>query len=83
MSEKISVLICTYNRPQLLAQCLRALVDNTIAKPDQIVVVNGGDARTDRVVESIQNYAPTSLEIKISRLAAISACHNALAKLSQ
>jgi len=46
----VSVLICTYNRHEMLRQALTALVDGTIEKPDQIVVVNGGDERADRVV---------------------------------
>ncbi len=50
----LSVLICTYNRPELLAQCLRALIEHTDEKPNQVVVVNGGDERTDQIV---QEYA--------------------------
>ncbi len=46
----LSVLICTYNRPEMLASCLHALLERTGEKPDQVVVVNGGDARTDQVV---------------------------------
>lgn len=45
-----SVLICTHNRHELLAQALHALVEETEEKPDQVVVVNGGDERADRVV---------------------------------
>jgi GT2 family glycosyltransferase len=48
---KFSVLICTYNRPLLLAQCLEALISRTSEPPDEIVVVNGGDERADEVVE--------------------------------
>ena len=47
---KFSVLICTYNRPDLLAQCLEALICRATEKPDEIVVVNGGDLRADEVV---------------------------------
>jgi GT2 family glycosyltransferase len=47
---KLSVLICTYNRPELLAQCLDALLCRTTEKPDEVVVVNGGDERSDEVV---------------------------------
>jgi GT2 family glycosyltransferase len=53
----VSVLICTYNRSTLLAQCLDALVERTTVKPDQIVVVNGGDARADAVVEKVRSGA--------------------------
>jgi glycosyltransferase involved in cell wall biosynthesis len=38
---KFSVLICTYNRPELLQQALQALIEETEEKPDQVVVVNG------------------------------------------
>lgn len=46
----ISVLICTYNRAELLEQCLAALLVRTEEKPDQVVVVNGGGSDTDQVV---------------------------------
>src|SRR5215813_5286080 len=45
-----SVLICTYNRHEMLHMALKALVDTTIEKPDEVVVVNGGDERADQVV---------------------------------
>lgn len=54
---KFSVLICTYNRPDLLAQCLEALICRTTEKPDEIVVVNGGDERSDHVVETAKGKA--------------------------
>ena len=54
---KFSVLICTYNRPDLLAQCLEALISRTTEKPDEIVVVNGGDERSDEVVETAKGKA--------------------------
>ncbi len=49
---KLSVLLCTYNRPELLAHALESIVKYSEEKPDQVVVVNGGDERADRVVES-------------------------------
>jgi GT2 family glycosyltransferase len=48
---KFSVLICTYQRHELLDKALSALVDGTLEKPDEIVVVNGGDQRADEVVD--------------------------------
>ena len=66
---KFSVLICTYNRPELLAQCLEALICRTSEKPDEIVVVNGGDERTDVIVgQSIKESAAgceQRIEIKL------------------
>lgn len=50
----LSVLICTYNRPEMLAKCLQALMERTVEKPDQVVIVNGGDQRSDEIV---QEYA--------------------------
>jgi glycosyltransferase involved in cell wall biosynthesis len=52
MYSTFSVLICTYNRHKLLRKALQALIENTEEKPDQVVVVNGGDQRADRVVQS-------------------------------
>lgn len=68
MSESLSVLICSYNRPGLLAQSLDALLFRTTEKPDQVVVVNGGDERADEVVKSIGQGAKSkelSIEIKL------------------
>jgi glycosyltransferase involved in cell wall biosynthesis len=48
---KFSVLICTYQRHELLDKALSALIDATDEKPDQVVVVNGGDERANWVVE--------------------------------
>src|SRR4051812_12711316 len=50
--KTLSVLICTYNRPDLLKKALRALVEETIEKPEQIVLVNGGNSDADAVVRS-------------------------------
>lgn len=60
---KLSVLICTYNRPELLARALESLIKNAEEKPDQIVVVNGGDERTDRLVESVMTANQSKVEI--------------------
>jgi GT2 family glycosyltransferase len=49
---KFSVLVCTYNRHELLGRSLHALVERTREKPDEVVVVNGGDTRADAVVQS-------------------------------
>lgn len=54
MNATLSVLICSYNRPTLLAQALAALTDRIDEKPNQIVIVNGGDARTDQIVQEYQ-----------------------------
>ncbi|HYJ86783.1 MAG TPA: glycosyltransferase [Pyrinomonadaceae bacterium] len=62
---KLSVLICTYNRPELLAQCLDALLCRTTERPDQVVVVNGGDERTDEVVRQSAKAAGQEIEIKL------------------
>ena len=58
-----SVLICTYNRHELLPLALRALLDGGEVKPDQVVVVNGGDARADAVVAAFQGRA--GVEVKL------------------
>jgi GT2 family glycosyltransferase len=64
---KFSVLICTYNRADLLAQCLEALICRTTEKPDEIVIVNGGDERADEVVEGQRSEirGQKSIEIKL------------------
>jgi GT2 family glycosyltransferase len=59
----LSVLICSYNRPQLLAQCLSALDEKSSEKPDQVVVVNGGDERTDQLVKRLAEHSAVCLEL--------------------
>ena len=61
----LSVLICTYNRPELLTRALEALTRHTEEKPDQIVVVNGGDERSNRVVEYFMTTNKDEVEIKL------------------
>lgn len=69
MAETLSVLICTYNRPDMLARCLDALLCRTAEKPDEVVIVNGGDERTDRIVEGRRQKAENSIQIKLLKTA--------------
>jgi len=61
---KFSVLICTYNRHEVLGRALEALINRTEEKPDEVVIVNGGDSRTDEVV---QRYLGKGVEVKLIR----------------
>ncbi len=62
MKSRFSVLICTYQRPALLDKALKSLLQASDEKPDEVIVVNGGDERADAVVRSHQNCgAPTRL----------------------
>jgi glycosyltransferase involved in cell wall biosynthesis len=63
MSYTFSVLICTYNRSELLRKSLDSLIEGTIEKPDQIVIVNGGSKAADEVVKSYMGMH--GIEIKI------------------
>lgn len=63
MAFNFSVLICTYNRHELLEKALVSLVDKTTEKPDQLVVVNGGDERADKVVDLFR--ARTPIEVRL------------------
>ncbi len=59
----LSVLICTYNRHELLEKCLNALVRGTVEKPDEVIIVNGGSDLADQVV---RNYsAESKFDIKL------------------
>lgn len=58
-----SVLICTYNRPELLAMSLAALVERTKEKPDEVVVVNGGDGRADDVVKKYLGWNDVRVQL--------------------
>jgi GT2 family glycosyltransferase len=68
---KVSVLICTYDRPQMLAQCLDALIEHSQERPSEIVIVNGGDERTDEVVRRGRQQTARnkhSIEIKLVKI---------------
>jgi len=62
----VTVLICTYNRHLLLRQCLTSLIKDSQEKPDEVVIVNGGDQQADRVAEEfIGNH---SVQIKLIKI---------------
>lgn len=61
----VSVLICTFNRPEMLQRALTALVEKTSEKPDEIIIVNGGDERADNVIRQfIGRYNIVTCEVK-------------------
>lgn len=60
---RFSVLICTYNRHELLQKALYALNEETTEKPDQIVVINGGDSRTDHMVQTFINATDVDMTL--------------------
>ncbi|MGH9319881.1 MAG: glycosyltransferase family 2 protein [Vicinamibacteria bacterium] len=64
---QVSVLICTYQRHELLEKALTALIRDTTEKPDQVVVVNGGDAEADRVVASFSGQELPRVELVNTR----------------
>ncbi len=63
MSVKISVVIPTYRRPDLLKRCLRALAEQSFPKSDfeVIVVSDGPDAKVSEVV---MQFAGTGLQLQ-------------------
>lgn len=62
-SITFTVLICTYNRHQLLDKALANLITDTNPKPNQIVIVNGGTSDADDIV---QKYVGVdSIEVKL------------------
>ncbi len=64
-----SVLICTYNRPALLSRALAALIERSDEKPDQVVIVNGGDSRTDQIVATLASHAPPAVSLQLINVA--------------
>jgi len=60
-----SVLICTYNRHEILRKALYALIEETTEKPDEIVIVNGGDEQAVRVINAFA--IRSKIEIKLVR----------------
>ncbi len=65
-SVAFSVLICTYNRHEMLQMALNALVTQTTEKPDEIVIINGGDERADTVTNSfISSGKSAGIEVRL------------------
>jgi len=60
---KFSVLICTYNRPEMLEIALNSLINRTNEKPDQVIVVNGGNERSDLIVRNYMNRSDVQVEL--------------------
>jgi GT2 family glycosyltransferase len=58
-----STLICTYNRSDMLEMALNALIDRTEEKPDQVVIVNGGDDRTDQIVRKYMDRRDIQVDL--------------------
>lgn len=55
---RLTVLIATYNRKELLEQCLQHLIDKAEALPDEAVIVVGGRDGSDQLVEDYQKRYP-------------------------
>ncbi len=64
----VSVLVCTYNRPSLLARSLSALIERTEEKPDQVVVVNGGEAESDEIVATLGEKFQSTVSIELVKI---------------
>ncbi len=71
---KFSVLICTYNRHELLRSALLSLIEGAVEKPDQIVIVNGGDENADQVVKEFSNRK--NIEIKLIKVKNVNLASN-------
>jgi len=55
---KLTVLIATYNRRNLLEQCLLHLIDKAEELPDEVVVVVGARDGSDEIVRKYQEGCP-------------------------
>lgn len=86
MSMRLSVVICTYERPRLLAALLRSLIAQTYdsARGVEIVVVDNSDGETARAaVEGLAATAPMPLRYLTAHPANISVARNAGCRASR
>jgi GT2 family glycosyltransferase len=70
----VSVLLCTYNRPALLARALHALAACN-PPPDELVLVNGGDERAAEVARAWAR-GPVSLRLLSTANRSLAASRN-------
>lgn len=62
--KRVSVVIPTWNRRELLGECLRSIANQTCA-PDEVVVVDDGS--TDGTTELVNNEFPFAAVIRLER----------------
>jgi GT2 family glycosyltransferase len=63
---RVSILLCSYKRPDMLRMALDALVTHTTTKPAEIVVVIGSDTGSDPLADQvIKDITPAAQEFGI------------------
>ncbi|MCZ7557097.1 MAG: glycosyltransferase [Bacteroidia bacterium] len=78
----VSVLICTYNRHELLRKALQSVLVDAEERPDELVLVNGGDDRADHVLDEfregtdvhIRHLKTSNINLATSRNLGLNAC---------
>ena len=80
---KISVLICTYKRRDLLDECLKSLIEDSQDLPDEIIIVDGEEGQIGDIVSKWQRrfvpiiLVPTkNINLAASRNKGLSFCLN-------
>jgi len=61
---KLSAVIVTYNRNDMLKKCLMSLIDRQTDPPDEVVIVNAGDQNAQQIADE---FASRGTEIKVIR----------------
>jgi len=86
---RLSVLICTYNRPALIAKALRGLLIDALDIPDEVVLVNGGGEAVDAAIKPFVNPSsplrviPThNVSLGVSQNIGLPECHGDLVALT-
>ncbi|MBA2558957.1 MAG: glycosyltransferase [Propionibacteriales bacterium] len=72
----ISVVVPTVARPQTLHRCLQALLAGTVMPSEVLVIDQGGDAETGRVVDACNNTHDVPVRHITSRRRGLSAARN-------
>jgi len=86
---KISVLICTYKRRELLDKCLKSIIENSIELPDEVIIVDGEEGKIKDIILKWKDKFPNikliptkNINLAVSRNIGLAYCNGDIIALT-